>query len=46
MRRGWLLAVAIAGFAVAALLAWAWNDAGVVPVRPLTAPAVVPQVDQ
>lgn len=42
MRREWVLGLAAAGMAVAALLVWAWSDAGLEPVRPLTAPAVLP----
>lgn len=36
----WLLAAL--GLAVLALLVWAWRDAGVEPVRPLSAPATLP----
>lgn len=43
MRREWVVGLVFLGVAVVAVLALAWNDAGVESVRPLTAPAVVPE---
>lgn len=42
MRREWVVGLVVLGLAVAAVLALAWNDAGIEPVRPLSAPATVP----
>jgi hypothetical protein len=46
MRREWVLGLAVLALGVAGLLVWAWIDAGVEPVRALTAPAMVPGVPQ
>ncbi len=43
MRKGWFFAAA-GGLLVAALLGWAWSDAGLRPLTPQTAPATLPQV--
>jgi hypothetical protein len=43
LRREWIVCLGLLGLAVIALLAWAWADAGMEPVRPLVAPAVLPE---
>ncbi|WP_296678805.1 hypothetical protein [Novosphingobium sp.] len=37
------MTLVVAGLAIAGLLAWAWIDGGVEPVRPMTAPAFLPE---
>lgn len=44
MRREWVVGLVLLGLVAITLLALAWNDAGVEPVRQLTAPATVPGV--
>lgn len=46
MRREWVLGLTVLALGVAGLLIWGWIDAGVEPVRALTAPAIVPGVSQ
>lgn len=43
MRREWIAGMLLLGLALTALLALAWNDAGIEPVGPLSAPAIVPE---
>lgn len=43
MRRELVVGLALLGLAVVVLAVLAWNDAGIEPVRPLTAPAFVPE---
>ncbi|MBS0477477.1 MAG: hypothetical protein JSR28_20295 [Proteobacteria bacterium] len=43
LRREWVAGLVVLGLGVAALLVWAWTDAGIEPVRALTAPAVLPE---
>jgi len=43
VRRSWILA-GMAALLLAALLGWAWQDAGLRPLTPHTEPALLPQV--
>lgn len=43
VQRRMALGLVLLGLAMAALLALAWIDAGIEPVRPLTAPATLPE---
>jgi hypothetical protein len=43
VRRSWILALGGAAL-LAALLGWAWSDAGLRPLTPQSEPALLPQV--
>jgi len=43
MHRKWILGFGVAMLALTTLLAWAWIDAGIEPVRSLSAPATLPE---